>query len=125
MRLKANRSDVPVVCPACGYEDDNPENMLQHWVEAKELDWDGDTVLVPVAKQVAKRVEVLSKPRLPKLDINELVKRYAGLGLILAIILVPEVRAVVRQAVSICFQVLFWSVFLLVCLSLAILVVVK
>jgi hypothetical protein len=116
MRLKASSDVVPTVCPACGYRDNDPEGMVQHWLEAKELDFDGDIVRVPTERPA----RAVGRP-LPQFDLNDLLQRregvpwWVGLGLIVMACVIPSTRAALKQVVVLGFQVLVWGAVLLLC----------
>ena len=125
MPLKANLSSVPTTCPECGFESTDPEEMLGHWVEARELNFNGNTVELPGGgKSMQVKPASIQNPLagLSKFSIEELLQRkdglpwWVGLGLIMLALSFPQTRLALRRIVGIAFQLVTWAMVLIVSL---------
>jgi len=133
VKLKANRGDIPTTCPGCGFESDDPSEMVEHWQEAGELNFNGNMVEVPKGKMVVTQPKVIDNPLagLSKFSMDDLLQRkeglpwWIGLALIIMALSVPSTRLALHRMAEITFQILSWAMItLLLILGMATIIIV-
>lgn len=133
MPLKANLSTIPTTCPGCGFESDDPGEMVKHWQEAGELNFNGNTVEVPKGKMMVAQPKVVDRPliELPKFSMDDLLQRkeglpwWIGVALIVVALSVPSTRLALHRMAEITFQILSWAMItLLLVLGMATIIIV-